>query len=330
MFVYFADHGAVGLVAMPVGDPVYANDLIDALRYMWSNDMYKELVFYMEACESGSMFAGLLPTNVNIYATTAANSEESSYGTYCGDDSSVDGVVIGSCLGDLYSVNFLENSDIPGMFHTESLDAQFTLLKNETDKSHVQKVFKIYAVAVSILPHDSRKLPFGLCAYRRGFFRFAYLDVFSKVWPKTPFSRDTGSLLQSVSHDRVWLKPLPSLLMCCVKLVPMAIFPWNMCKAVHTVFVTCHLLTSRQSFDLGSLCSLPLNSSELSAWVRTPSSGSRVPLTFPRSSRGLAGKRPLLLRSLLQRLVWIQETLNCTLSVTSEAAPPGENLPLLR
>lgn len=78
---------------MPTGDPVYAQDLLDALRFMWANGMYKEMVFYMEACESGSMFEGLLPTDVNIYATTAANSHESSYGTYCGDDSTVDGVV---------------------------------------------------------------------------------------------------------------------------------------------------------------------------------------------------------------------------------------------
>lgn len=48
--------------------------------------------------------------------------------------------MIGSCLGDLYSVNFLENSDIPSMFHTETLDAQYMVLKNETSLSHVQKV----------------------------------------------------------------------------------------------------------------------------------------------------------------------------------------------
>lgn len=80
-------------MGMPSGDPVYAQDLMDTLRHMWFNDMYKELVFYMEACESGSMFEGLLPSDVNIYATTAANSEESSYGTYCGLESSVDGTV---------------------------------------------------------------------------------------------------------------------------------------------------------------------------------------------------------------------------------------------
>lgn len=93
VFIYFADHGAVGLIAMPVGEPVYAQDLMDALIYMSSNKMYRELVFYLEACESGSMFEGLLSPELNIYATTAANSEESSYGTYCGSDSTVDGVV---------------------------------------------------------------------------------------------------------------------------------------------------------------------------------------------------------------------------------------------
>lgn len=93
VFVYFADHGGVGLVSMPSGHPVYAQDLMDTLRYMWSNGMYKELVFYMEACESGSMFEGLLPSDVSIYATTAANSKESSYGTYCNSESSVNGTV---------------------------------------------------------------------------------------------------------------------------------------------------------------------------------------------------------------------------------------------
>ena len=152
VFVYFADHGGVGLVAMPVGDPVYAPDLIDALRYMSSNNRFLELVFYMEACESGSMFEGLLPNDANIYATTAANSQESSYGTYCGEDSSVNGTVIGSCLGDLYSVSFLENSDQPSMFHTETLDSQFSLVKNETSKSHAQKVGQTNEVRAALCP----------------------------------------------------------------------------------------------------------------------------------------------------------------------------------
>jgi len=64
----------------------------------------------MEACESGSMFQNL-PSNINIYATTAANADESSWGCYCESTDLVNGVYIGTCLGDLYSVNWMEDSD---------------------------------------------------------------------------------------------------------------------------------------------------------------------------------------------------------------------------
>ena len=52
---------------------------------MNENKMYKEMVVYIEACESGSMFEKL-EDNMNIYAVTAANAHESSWGTYCSPD----------------------------------------------------------------------------------------------------------------------------------------------------------------------------------------------------------------------------------------------------
>jgi len=81
VFLNFADHGAPGLIAFP-NKYLYANDLLAALKTMHDQKMYAKLVYYLEACESGSMFANL-PTNLNIYATTAANANESSWGTYC-------------------------------------------------------------------------------------------------------------------------------------------------------------------------------------------------------------------------------------------------------
>jgi len=47
---------------------------------------FADLVFYVEACESGSMFEGLLNDKLNIYVTTASNAFESSWGTYCPGD----------------------------------------------------------------------------------------------------------------------------------------------------------------------------------------------------------------------------------------------------
>mgnify|MGYP002712146065 CR=1 FL=1 len=64
----------------------------------------------MEACESGSMWLNL-PNNWNIYALSAANATESSWGTYCPPDDKVNGKEINSCLGDLFSVNWMENTD---------------------------------------------------------------------------------------------------------------------------------------------------------------------------------------------------------------------------
>ena len=49
---------------------------------MYTNKRYSELVFLLEACESGSMFQKL-PIDKNIYAVSAAAPNESSYGIFC-------------------------------------------------------------------------------------------------------------------------------------------------------------------------------------------------------------------------------------------------------
>ena len=41
VFIYFADHGGTGLICMPHGPYVYANDLISTLKFMHTNNMYK-------------------------------------------------------------------------------------------------------------------------------------------------------------------------------------------------------------------------------------------------------------------------------------------------
>jgi len=113
VFVYFVDHGGVGLICTPQGsqDWIYADELDATLETMYENNMYKELTFYLEACESGSMFPGLAADNRNIYAMTASNASQSSWGAYCGSEAKVKGVNIGSCLGDLFSINWMEDTE---------------------------------------------------------------------------------------------------------------------------------------------------------------------------------------------------------------------------
>ncbi|MFS7991831.1 putative legumain protein [Helianthus anomalus] len=71
---------------MPTMPYMYANDLNEVLKQKHASGTYKSLVFYLEACESGSIFDGLLPQGLNIYTTTASNPYKDSWGTYCPGD----------------------------------------------------------------------------------------------------------------------------------------------------------------------------------------------------------------------------------------------------
>ncbi|XP_048530452.1 vacuolar-processing enzyme-like [Triticum urartu] len=134
IFVYYADHGGPGILGMP-GDEeyLYANDLVRTLEKKHAGGAgYKSLVFYLEACESGSIFEGLLPGNISVYATTAANAEESSWGTYCpGDDEGAPPPEYDTCLGDLYSVAWMEDSDAHNL-NAESLKLQYERVRDRT------------------------------------------------------------------------------------------------------------------------------------------------------------------------------------------------------
>jgi len=128
VFVNFVDHGAEGIVAFPDGE-LTAKALNEAIQKMYKEKRYGKMVLYIEACEAGSMFRGILPNNTNVFATTASNYNESSWGWYCDE---------GTCLGDLYSINWMEDSDKEDI-EKESLADQFEIVRNLTTKSHVME-----------------------------------------------------------------------------------------------------------------------------------------------------------------------------------------------
>ncbi|XP_053330704.1 legumain isoform X2 [Spea bombifrons] len=129
VFVYFTDHGAEGLLAFP-DDDLYAKNLSETIQYMYENKKYRKMVFYIEACESGSMMEHL-PNSIDVYATTAANPHESSYACYFDKERD-------TYLGDLYSVSWMEDSDVEDLTK-ETLHKQFKLVKKHTNSSHVMQ-----------------------------------------------------------------------------------------------------------------------------------------------------------------------------------------------
>jgi len=135
VFITFIDHGGVGLVGFPNGEPLHVATLSENIKTMQSKKMFKEMVFYLEACESGSMFPDLTK-NGKVLAVTAASGQESSWGTYCGSQAVVNGKSLHTCLGDLFSVSWMEDSDA-GAFSSETLTTQIERVTTRTNRSHV-------------------------------------------------------------------------------------------------------------------------------------------------------------------------------------------------
>ena len=115
IMLYFTSHGGPGEIL--VGNTyVKEKDLISTIQYMHDNKMYKNFLFLMEACYSGSMFVNL-PKGLNVYAITAADKSHSSYESHCPPNDVVDGKSIGTCLS-CYWDNAMEWFMEGGSSHT--------------------------------------------------------------------------------------------------------------------------------------------------------------------------------------------------------------------
>lgn len=138
IFIFFSDHGASGVLCMPEGDDYYSDDVIATLKQKYEQANYKTILFYVEACFAGSVFAGYVPSKWNVYVETAANEHESSYATYCpSSDEDYD-----VCLGDLFSVSWMEDTEKHDR-KRETLEQQYLMVKNRTlaseSGSHVKQ-----------------------------------------------------------------------------------------------------------------------------------------------------------------------------------------------
>merc|ERR1711970_962319 len=139
VFINLVDHGAPGIFGFPFiyhpghhhpSLPVLkATDFIEGIKTMNKTKMYKQMVIYMEACESGSMFQKILPKDINVYALSAASSHEPSWACYYDKDRH-------TLLGDVFSIKWMEDTDRENVT-TETLHEQFKKVHKEVTTSHV-------------------------------------------------------------------------------------------------------------------------------------------------------------------------------------------------
>jgi legumain len=123
---------------MPTSPNLYADEFVATLKKKAASGTYKELVIYLEACESGSIFEGLLPEGLNIYVTTASNAEESSWGTYCPGMFPPPPPEYETCLGDLYSVAWMEDTEKENL-RRETLEDQYVIVKSRTSNHNTYR-----------------------------------------------------------------------------------------------------------------------------------------------------------------------------------------------
>jgi legumain len=100
VFIFFTDHGGPGMVAFPNGQVLHATQLRDAVNKMFEKKMYKKLVLYIEACESGSMCNHMIDASKHAYCFTASTPSQSSYA--CDYDNTVR-----AYLNDCWSINWM-------------------------------------------------------------------------------------------------------------------------------------------------------------------------------------------------------------------------------
>ena len=135
IMLYFTSHGGPGMILVG-SDVVKEKELIETIQYMHDHKMYKNFLFLMEACYSGSMFPNL-PKDLNVYAITAADGEHSSWESHCPPDDVIDGKDMETCLS-CYWDNSMEWFMEGGADHT--LDELFEHTHESVEKSSDQNV----------------------------------------------------------------------------------------------------------------------------------------------------------------------------------------------
>ena len=148
IFLYFVDHGIAGAIVFPDNKFLYADELERTFKFMKDKKMYKNIIFYLESCYSGSMFNNINP-DLNVYSVTAASPSEQSLATYCYPQDYVNGQEMHTCLSNEFTSNWLDDSD-SRIFFEESQETkdskceysshdQFLYTKDKTKNSHVQE-----------------------------------------------------------------------------------------------------------------------------------------------------------------------------------------------
>ena len=131
VFINYYDHGAPDLIAL-INERIKKDELQDVLKQMHEKKMYKELVFYLEACDSATMMEGF-PDDLNIYVVTSTDAAVSGWACFCPPEDIVHGKHIGACLSEEFGYAYMKDMDENG--GKDTFAEQFEYIYNSMSKS---------------------------------------------------------------------------------------------------------------------------------------------------------------------------------------------------
>jgi len=151
VFIYYSDHGGPGVIGFPNEEGVWSDDLTYTISYMKQYKKYSKMLFYIEACYSGSLFEGILADDLQVYALTAANSTQESYAvTYDYKRKTF--------LCDEWSAAWMADADYNDM-KAKTIEQQYQLSVDKTKYSNPKQYGDL---KVSILPVSAFFGPLGV------------------------------------------------------------------------------------------------------------------------------------------------------------------------
>jgi hypothetical protein len=132
-------------------EDLYADDLRDTIKFMRDNEMYKDLVMYIDSPESASFFDGMNYEELNVYGVSS--SDDAQWGTYCTPDEIVNKKHIKTCMSNLFSAIWIE--DIAKKSDQKTLMDQFKRVKERTPKTNVQQWGNLRIADITLFAHDN-------------------------------------------------------------------------------------------------------------------------------------------------------------------------------
>lgn len=132
--MYIVGNGAPDLISFPNEDSLFFDELKETIDFMYDNQMYDNLIIYMDTPFAGQYLSKIADQSKRIYAVSGSN--KSQLATTCPPDEQVKNRHMKTCTSDLFSNVWM--NDV-AMHKDDSFDKSFVRIERDVNKAKVHQ-----------------------------------------------------------------------------------------------------------------------------------------------------------------------------------------------